>query len=1312
MATLLITAAINTAIAVGLSYVRAALTPDVVNRQEGARLKQSQFTTSTEGTAIPRHWGRSRIGGNIVWSTRFKETKTTKKQSNGGKGGTNKQTSVQTTYTYSVSFAVGFCEGNDRVQLGRVWVDGKLLDLANETYRFYQGTESQTPDTLIQTVEGSEEVSAFRGTCYMVFEDMQLESYGNRIPQITAEIIKGPKTLLADDIESLLRGVALIPASGEFSYGTREYVATGGGNLAGGSDGNSKALNVHNHHGIANLLASLDDLEATAPDVDTINLVISWFGDDLRVGDCTIEPRVEGNVAVRIVKAITPQDWACSGLTRSTANSVSTDADGNFNYGGTPADVTVREAIIELKSRGFKVMFYPFILMDITASNSLPDPYSDNAATVGQSSFPWRGRLTASPAPGYAGTVDQTAAAATQVAAFTGTCTAGHFGSWNGSTIPYSGPSEFTYRRMILHYAKLCADLFTANDVFIIGSELVGLTTTRSSATAYPFVDDLVALAGDVSGILGSGRLVSYAADWSEYHSHRPDGNTVNFNLDPLWSSTHIDFIGIDNYLPMSDWRDGFDHLDYQAGYKTIYNAEYLQSNIEGGEYYDWFYASEADRASQTRTAITDGLGKPWVFRNKDIRNWWANPHYNRAGAVEAGSSTAWTAESKPVWFTEFGCPGVDKGTNQPNVFVDPKSSESFFPHFSSETRDDLIQRRYLEEMLIYWRDNAPTSSVYSDKMVKPANMLAWTWDARPFPQFPYRSDIWSDAANYKFGHWLNGRLPMITLPAIVTEICELVGFDVDDLVLGDLFGPESVVRGFTVDEVASPRSMIEMLMGVYHFDAYASEGKIKFSLRAYPETVAIELDDLVTTDDNPGGYALTRGQETELPGVAKVTFYDESSNYQVATVDAIKQTGRSENVASSSVPVVIAEAQARAIPYRQLAEAWTARESGKLGLPPSRLALDPGDVLSVPIKGQRKSLRINGFDTAEFREASVHGFDVANYDGLSFDERESNIPIIEFYGPSLVEFADLPMFSEDTERPWVPRVYGYQAPWPGSVAVYEDDNAGGYYLNTAVVSRSVIGETSFDFAPGPTDVWDNANELTVDVYSDDQILGSTDLAVLNGVNIVAVENADGGWEVLQYVNATLVSTKRYKLTRLLRGQGGTEGAMRDPVAAGARVIFISLSEPYSLDVPISAIFQDRDFRYGPATANVGNFRFQDETVTIGAVGLRPYSPVHVRGEIIAGDWVFSWVRRTRIAGDSWVPESVPLNEDFEAYEVDVMDGATVARTINTSSPSVVYTAAMQTADFGSAQSSITIRVYQMSVLYGRGEVREATLND
>ena len=406
--------------------------------------------------------------------------------------------------------------------------------------------------------------------------------------------------------------------------------------------------------------------------------------------------------------------------------------------------------------------------------------------------------------------MDKTGAAATQVAAFFGAASAANF-STSGTGVSWAGsPSEWGYRRMVLHYAKLCAAAGGV-DSFLIGSELRGLTTARSTASAYPTVAALQTLAADCRTILGGGTKIGYAADWSEYFGHQPGDSTgdIYFHLDPLWADGNINFIGIDNYLPLSDWRDGTSHLDASGGWSGIHDPAYLQSNVEGGELFDWFYASDAARNTQTRTTISDGAyGKPWVFRPKDFSSWWTNSHKNRPGGMESASATAWVPQSKPIRFTEIGCPAVDKGTNQPNVFFDPKSSESELPYFSSGARDDAIQHRYLEALLGYWADAGrnPISTVYSGPMVDTSESAVWCWDARPYPAWPGRDDVWGDTANWEVGHWLNGRLGNASLGDLVRDICARSGIDPNAL---DVSRLADAVPGFVIATLESPRASI-----------------------------------------------------------------------------------------------------------------------------------------------------------------------------------------------------------------------------------------------------------------------------------------------------------------------------------------------------------------------------------------------------------------------------------------------------------------------------------------------------------------------
>ncbi len=684
---------------------------------EGARLSDLHLQASTEGASMPSVFGRVRIAGQVVWAARFKEHVSVDEISSGGGKGGAPSTKVK-NYTYSLSFAVGLCEG-EIARIGRVWANGESLDLSKLAWRLYRGGEDQAPDPLIEAIEGADNVPAYRGLAYIVFEDLPLADFGNAIPQLSFEIVR-PATHEGTRFEERVRGVCLIPGAGEFVYATEPVHRKAG-------EGQQTAENVHAESERANVLVSLDQLKADFPNCETVLLVVSWFGDDLRCGHCTIKPGVE--IAV---KDTSPKTWAAGAVTRSSARLVSL-YDGAPAYGGTPSDDSVKQAIAELKARGYKVGLYPFMQMDIPHGNALPDPYGAGS----QPPYPWRGRIGLHPAAGQVGTPDKTSAAAAQVAAFFGAAAADDFAASFG--LPsYSGPAEWSYRRFILHYAKLAA-LAGGVDYFIIGSELRALTTARDSASTYPAVAALKSLAAEVRALAGVSAKLTYAADWSEYFGHQPSDGTgdVFFHLDPLWADPNIDAVGVDWYPPLSDWREGSAHAD--AGLApNIYNRDYLKGRIEAGENYDWYYASDADRDEQSRTAIGDGAhNEPWIYRAKDLRNFWSRAHYNRPGGVREPTPTEWVAHSKPIWLVELGCPAVDKGANAPNLFSDEKSAESAAPPYSTRARDDLIQRRTLDAYLDYWREdgaNNPTSPVNGRRMIE--EIMLWCWDALPTQRF------------------------------------------------------------------------------------------------------------------------------------------------------------------------------------------------------------------------------------------------------------------------------------------------------------------------------------------------------------------------------------------------------------------------------------------------------------------------------------------------------------------------------------------------------------------------------------------------
>ena len=1001
-----------------------------------------------------------------------------------------------------------------------------------------------------------------------------------------------------------------------------------------------------------------------------------------------------------------PVDWAVAGFTRATAQVVSSidpatlDPTGLSNaapptglvpaFGGTPSDDTVVQAIGAMNGRGLRVQFYPFVMMDIPAGNGLPDPYGG----AEQAAYPWRGRVTCFPGPAQAGTADRTPAAADQVNAFFA-----------------------AYAPMVLHYAGLCAAAGGV-DSFVIGSELVGLTQLRAGSgdAPYPAVAALKSLAAQVKAVVGPGCKVGYAADWTEYHSHRPaDGtNDVIFNMDPLWSDANVDFVGIDNYLPLADWRDGPPNVDEDPvnGPATIYEKTYLQANIEGGEDYAWYYASDADRVAQNRTAIVDTAhGQHWVFRQKDIRSWWTNPHVSRPGGVAEPGTTAWVPQSKPIRFTEFGCPAVDKGPNQPNVFYDPKSSESALPYFSTGSKDDPVQRAYLEATLSYWRDHAPTSAVYGGPMLSTADMYAWAWDARPFPDFPARTAVWHDTPNYELGHWLTGRLEEVPLKWIIAELCSAAGVAAVDT--SALMSPSTLVLGYATSALMSPRDILAGLMDAHQFDARESGGVLQVFARGNVRVTALGVDTLVVEDAQDAGYSVTRAGETDLPGALRLTYADPYRAYASASVEARRATGNSQNVAELATAAVLDPAYASDTATSLLQQAWAGRDTGTVKLPPSLLALDAGDAITLGFAGVTLSFRITSTDSATDRTAELVGFDPSLLRVTSPPQPRTGLPKLGSYGPPVIAFVPLPPVTGAEDQLWAPRIAAFANPWSG-IDVYRGNGGGGWDYVASVETPSVLGLLTGPLFPGPVNRWDMGNTVSLRLLRHRPAPVAGRGADPGGVGRARDRERRarrlGGGAVPETPQLTGVGS--YNLTKLLRGQLGTEGAMGDPVPAGARVVVLDTNALAVLPMSLDQVGLVQRLRYGPSALPVSDATYTEVDLAFPATGLRPLSVSQIAGTraLPAQDVLFTWVRRTRFAGDGWDVDTVPLNEETELYDLEITDGhGTVLRTVpSLPQPSWLYPAALQVADFGAPQAAYTVNVYQLSAVVGRGQETSA----
>jgi hypothetical protein len=495
-----------------------------------------------------------------------------------------------------------------------------------------------------------------------------------------------------------------------------------------------------------------------------------------------------------------------------------------------------------------------------------------------------------------------------------------------------------------------------------------------------------------------------------------------------------------------------------------------------------------------------------------------------------------------------------------------------------------------------------------------------------------------------------------------------------------------------------SPRAAIEPLALAFAFDGLAEGGIVRFRQRGGDPVTTIIEDDLVLPERGAPAR-LTRAQETELPREVSLGFTDGFADYRRAAALSRRLVGGSARAAHADLAAVMDDTDAERRADIWLQDIWAGRESAQFALPPSRLGLTPGDVVTLDVGGRARLVELREIVDDGSRQVSARAIDPEIFGAAQAAPRRTPAAVPSAVGPVKVFLLDLPSV-DASDPPVLLRAAVFAQPWPGPVAVWRSSDGAAFERAALAVAPAIMGETLTDLAPGPLARFDRGARLHVKLYGG-ALVSVSDMALLAGGNAAAVQRPDGAWEIFQFANAELVGEREYRLTRLLRGQAGSEGAMGAPLPAGAPFVLLD-THVAPLARGLSAIGRPLTLRFAAADRTHGDPVAIEMNATPAATTLRPYAPVHLKARRSDAGVTLSWLRRTRRDGDGWEGEA-PLAEDSEAYAIDIFSGSIVVRTFNASSPTVLYPAANELADFGSAQTTLDVRVAQLSATVGRG---------
>lgn len=555
-----------------------------------------------------------------------------------------------------------------------------------------------------------------------------------------------------------------------------------------------------------------------------------------------------------------------------------------------------------------------------------------------------------------------------------------------------------------------------------------------------------------------------------------------------------------------------------------------------------------------------------------------------------------------------------------------------------------------------------------------------------------------------------------INVSTILSDLCSKVGLTSSDI---DVTEVSETTKGYLIRDVSTYREALEKLMDFYFIEAVDKEGKIHFQSKFGQTVHTIRLSDLVTSEESPYGFSVSRRQPEEMLEQVFVSFVDADKKYSNAVVASDKLDNDTGQTTQFSSLVNESESYCKALANRALFEDYFARENLDVSLSYNFKSVQPGDFLKLVIEGYAYFFKVTSVEVSENISLSSVSFsspifvgDVEdptlsppNYAQQTIDGGVNTSFDAPVYTNSTLRVLDLPILPGENDSNWQPKLAAWQSPWPGFVSVFRDDGSGSYTSQDTISFPSVLGLTTTVLSKGPTSRFDYTNTLTVNLLNNSDTLTSvSELTLLNGANTIALLAPSGEFEIIQFQNATLNGDGTYTLSKLLRGQLGTEYYMGDPSPIGSQITLVEPDILTPLGLAIDSIGVQNSFRYGPGNFPVTDERYTDLTYIAKSTPFRTYSPVKLEETYTSGnDIVLSWVRRDRLNSDSWEQVEIPLSEGSESYEVDIYDSDTVVRTLTANTTSVTYTSAQQTEDFGSNQTSLSWRVYQLSASYGRG---------
>lgn len=543
-----------------------------------------------------------------------------------------------------------------------------------------------------------------------------------------------------------------------------------------------------------------------------------------------------------------------------------------------------------------------------------------------------------------------------------------------------------------------------------------------------------------------------------------------------------------------------------------------------------------------------------------------------------------------------------------------------------------------------------------------------------------------------------------MTLGDVIEAECALAGLDeVDVTGLTQPIAGYSLVHGPAADGI-SP------LLDIHDVDACPHDFGVKFKVRGGAADGTIDASEFVADGDKR--WAAPIVDDITLPQRIVFTYADGDKDQQKNTATFQRSTGAVDSQRQQSIDLttyVSTPVIAQPLVDRYGRRKWFEREMGEATLTMRHAAIEPGDVKSIVLDGEARTVRVTDVTRSGVSvkvkwvrdDPRVHDPNAAV--GPTMDGRDEDVILVA--GLVKGHILDTPLLT-DSDAGLNPSLY-YGAGTLGGGAflgatAYEADLDGDEYIEWNGIEsadQTVWGFCTNALGNANPNLWDRGNVLNVKLFGELTSCTEADIDANPRLN-QAIVGSQGNWEIVNFTTAAQQVNGTWNISGFKRGRRGTEGEVAGHLAGDHFILAAELAHDA---VALSEVGTELDFKVqGP-----GRSVDAAEVIEVDFTGasLKPYAPAWVKWYFDGTDMQGTIRRRTRVGG-AWVGgATIPLSEASQEYEVEVYSGATLKRTITLSGTNTfTYTNAQMVTDFGTALTSPpTFRAYQLSDAVGRG---------